>query len=135
MGFGEIISSSRCHMLKKSVLVMIAIIAPLLVEAHRASDSARVALTGLITSKPEGRMEGVLVSAKGEGSSVTVTVVSNKEGRYAFPVDRLKPGKYHLSARATRYDLDDPGLIEVVSGKSKSAVSYTHLTLPTICSV
>jgi virginiamycin B lyase len=115
-------------MLKKSVLVMIAIVGPLLVEAHRASDSVPVALTGLITSKAEGRMEGVLVSAKREGSTVTVTVVSNKEGRYAFRADRLKPGTYHLSVRAARYDLNDPGPIEVVGRKSTSVNLRLHKT-------
>ena len=37
-------------------------------------------------------MEGVLVSAKKTGSNITVTVVSDKEGRYSFPATRLEPG-------------------------------------------
>jgi hypothetical protein len=34
-------------------------------------------------------MEGVLVSAKKVGSTITVTVVSNQEGRYRFPSAKL----------------------------------------------
>ena len=34
-------------------------------------------------------MEGVLVSAKRDGSPITVTVVSDATGRYGFPADRL----------------------------------------------
>ena len=47
------------------------------------------ALTGRVTSAAEGAMEGVLVSAKREGSNMTITVVSNASGAYAFPQDRL----------------------------------------------
>jgi hypothetical protein len=36
-------------------------------------------------------MEGVLVSAKRAGSTITVTVVSDAKGRYAFPANRLSP--------------------------------------------
>ena len=36
-------------------------------------------------------MEGVLVSAKKPGSTITVTVVSDESGAYAFPAGRLGP--------------------------------------------
>jgi hypothetical protein len=42
------------------------------------------ALSGRVTSAEEGAMEGVLVSAKQTGSSVTVTVVS--DARHAIPL-------------------------------------------------
>ena len=73
----------------------------------KAADSA--ALTGLVTSEAEGKMEGVLVSAKRPGSTITVTVVSNKDGRYAFPAGRLSVGQYELSIRATGYDMVQSG--------------------------
>ncbi|MBI3550180.1 MAG: carboxypeptidase regulatory-like domain-containing protein [Elusimicrobia bacterium] len=50
-------------------------------------------------------MEGVLVSAKKKGSTITVTVVSDQEGRYRFPRARLAPGTYSIRIRATGYDL------------------------------
>src|SRR4051794_21105008 len=49
-------------------------------------------LSGTITSAEEGAMEGVLVSAKRVGSTITVTVASDAEGRYAFPAAKLEPG-------------------------------------------
>ena len=45
-----------------------------------AANAPSAALTGQVISTEEGRMEGVLVSAKREGSTVTVTVVSDANG-------------------------------------------------------
>jgi virginiamycin B lyase len=58
-------------------------------------------------------MEGALVSAKRVGSTITITVVSDAEGRYTFPRTRLEPGSYLLRVRAVGYELNDPGYIEV----------------------
>src|SRR5437763_11575718 len=63
------------------------------------------ALAGNVTSQEEGAMEGVLVSAKRAGSTITVTVVSNAQGQYSFPRDRLEPGKYSVAMRAVGYEL------------------------------
>ena len=63
------------------------------------------ALTGTVTSSEEGRMEGVLVSAKREGSNKIVTVVSKGDGAYSFPRNRLEPGRYDVSIRAVGYVL------------------------------
>src|SRR3954471_17456114 len=65
------------------------------------------ALTGRVTSTEEGAMEGVLVSAKSEGSPITVTVVSDATGTYSFPSDRLPEGDYQFAIRATGYVLMD----------------------------
>src|ERR1700736_6349307 len=67
--------------------------------------AAAAALTGQVTSDAEGAMEGVVVSAKKEGSTVTVSVISDAQGRYSFPGDRLGSGKYKLTIRAAGYDL------------------------------
>jgi streptogramin lyase len=61
-------------------------------------------LSGTVTSKEEGAMEGVLVSAKRAGSTITVTVVSDAQGRYAFPANRLAAGKYQVKVRASGYE-------------------------------
>ena len=58
-----------------------------------AASSPTVALTGQVSSQEEGRMEGVLVSAKREGSTITTTVVSDAQGRYSFPSSKLEPGR------------------------------------------
>src|SRR5215469_1727749 len=68
-----------------------------------------VAMTGRVTSQEEGAMEGVVVSAKKDGSTITVSVVSDKQGVYSFPANRLKPGHYSLKVRAVGYDLDGVG--------------------------
>ena len=59
-----------------------------------AQDQVPAVLTGHVTSEAEGAMEGVVVSAKKAGSTVTVSVVSDAQGRYSFPADRLDAGKY-----------------------------------------
>jgi len=63
-------------------------------------------LIGQVTSTEEGPMEGVLVSARRAGSTVTTTVVSDQQGRYQFPRARLEPGDYSLRIRAIGYELE-----------------------------
>ena len=76
-----------------------------LVMAETPAPSAHLALTGKVTSQAEGAMEGVIVGAKKEGSTVTTWVVSNSQGQYSFPHDRMEPGKYAISIRAVGYEL------------------------------
>jgi virginiamycin B lyase len=73
-----------------------------------AQNPPAAALTGMVRSQEEGAMEGVLVSAKRAGSTVTTTVVSNAQGRYSFPRARLEPGHYSVSIRAAGYELASP---------------------------
>jgi virginiamycin B lyase len=63
------------------------------------------ALSGRITSQREGPMEGVIVGAKKAGSTISVWVVSDSQGQYAFPRERLTPGKYAISVRAAGFEL------------------------------
>ena len=80
-----------------------------------------VALTGKVASAAEPVMEGVVVSAKKDGSTITVSVISNDKGQYSFPADRLEPGHYTLSARAVGYDLDGPKAADVAAGQATTA--------------
>lgn len=82
---------------------------------------AQAALSGVVSSSEEGTMEGVLVSAKKEGGTITTTVVSGALGRYSFPAERLAPGKYTISIRAVGYKLDGPKTIEVGAGAAGTA--------------
>ena len=75
------------------------------------------ALSGQVTSAEEGPMEGVVVSAKKDGSTFSISVVTNAAGRFAFPVARLEPGHYALSARAAGYELDGARDADVASGQ------------------
>ena len=70
-----------------------------------AQAQAPAALTGSVSSREEGAMEGVVVNAKGKGSTMTVSVMSNARGQYSFPRDRLAPGEYEISMRAIGYVL------------------------------
>ena len=67
---------------------------------------AELALAGQVSSAEEGPMEGVVVSAKKDGSTISVSVVTDAQGRFAFPAARLEPGHYTLKARAAGYELD-----------------------------
>src|SRR5260221_5238020 len=79
--------------------------------------TAQAALTGTVSSAEEGAMEGVLVSAKKAGSTITVTVVSDAQGRYRFPAAKLTPGKYSLSVRAVGYQLAGSAQVNVPAQK------------------
>jgi virginiamycin B lyase len=77
---------------------------------------AQTALTGQVSSAEESTMEGVVVSAKKDGSTISVSVITDAQGRFAFPANRLDPGKYTLKARAAGYELDGARTAEIASG-------------------
>src|SRR5215468_616250 len=57
---------------------------PLEAPSGRAETPHLIALTGRVSSAEEGPMEGVLISAKKPGTTMTITVVSDDQGRYQF---------------------------------------------------
>jgi streptogramin lyase len=83
------------------------------------------ALTGRVASAEEGALEGVLVSAQRDGSPISVTVVTDRDGRYGFPADRLPPGHYALRIRAIGYELGAAASADVAA----QASATTDLTL------
>jgi virginiamycin B lyase len=87
----------------------------------RAQTEAPAALIGQVTSAAEGRMEGVLVGAKGAGSTMTITVVSDAQGRYRFMPAQLPPGPYSLRIRAAGYDLDAAHVVTITAGTTVTA--------------
>jgi virginiamycin B lyase len=78
------------------------------------------ALTGQVTSAEEGLMEGVVVSAKKQGSTITVSVVTDAKGQYSFPAARLDAGHYAIAIRAAGYDLDGSKTADVAAGGAKA---------------
>jgi streptogramin lyase len=84
--------------------------------AQQPAAAADAGLTGTVSSTAEQRMEGVLVSARRDGSTKTITVVSNADGVYSFPRGRLEPGRYHVSIRAAGYVL--PGTAGTPSART-----------------
>ncbi len=105
----------------KPVLKGSAALATLLLACAANGANAQTALAGKVASEKEGAMEGVVVSAKRDGSTITISVVTDARGRFAFPASRLEPGKYTLKARATGYDLDGKPVVEVAAGKEAGA--------------
>jgi hypothetical protein len=62
-----------------------------------------------------------VVTAHKQGSTVSISVISDDKGQYSFPASKLEPGHYSLAIRATGYDLDGTGAADVAAGKSASA--------------
>jgi streptogramin lyase len=96
------------------------VVAAWLAGTGQLAAQAGPALAGKVTAGQEA-LEGVLVSAKKSGSTITVTVVSDKDGRYSFPAARLEPGRYSLRIRATGYDLDGSDQVLVAADKTATA--------------
>ncbi|MGE3579253.1 MAG: carboxypeptidase regulatory-like domain-containing protein [Vicinamibacterales bacterium] len=86
----------------------------------RVDAQGGAALAGTVSSQEEGNMEGVLVTARREGAAVDVTVVSDAQGRYAFPRTHLKDaGTYAIKIRAVGFDLAmTPATVSVDAGKT-----------------
>ncbi len=80
-----------------------------------AQNHGPAALAGTVSSPEEGKMEGVVVSAKRPGSTIMVSVSTNAQGQYSFPQDRLAPGAYDITMRAVGYTLK-PTVATIQSG-------------------
>src|SRR6266849_134534 len=91
----------------------------LFMAAAHAQES--VALTGQVTAAEEGAMEGVVVSARKDGSTISISVVTDASGRFAFPAARLEPGRYTVKARAAGYEIDGAKAADVAAGSEATA--------------
>ena len=85
------------------------------------AQSSVPAIAGQVSSEREGPLEGVVVSAKKAGSTITVSVVSNSKGEYRFPASRLQPGRHDISIKASGYDLDAATTVDIAPGKAAVA--------------
>ena len=124
-----------------AILVATALLGSALVGFGWAEPSSPSALTGTVTSQAEGAMEGVLVGAKKVGSTITTWVVSNAQGQFSFPRDRMEPGKYVVSIRAVGYELPSTSVdvtaqptqldlpLKKVTGTSKLAMQLSNAEL------
>ena len=103
------------------MLALAAVLAALLIQSNSAARAQSTdALVGQVNSAAEGAMEGVVVSAKKAGSTVTVSVVTDSKGRYRFPASRLEPGSYAITMRAVGYDLDGKVTADVKAGATET---------------
>src|SRR5258708_38911963 len=95
-----------------------------------AQAQTAASLSGQVSSAEEGAMEGVLVSAKKDGSTITTTVVSNDKGQFSFPADRLDAGHYTITIPAAGFDLDGPKAVDGPAGGSKADVKLGKANNP-----
>jgi streptogramin lyase len=89
--------------------------------AQPALAQPAAALAGQVNSAKEGAMEGVIVSARKDGSTITVSVVSDAKGHYSFPAAKLEPAHYSLKIRAVGYELEGSNAADVKAGASTNA--------------
>jgi virginiamycin B lyase len=89
--------------------------------SHAARTEGDAALTGIVSSEAEGKMEGVVVTARGAKSIVQVSVTTDADGRYSFPRSHLQPGQYTLSIRAVGYDIVAPATATVADEDAATA--------------
>src|SRR5947208_12272069 len=109
----------RANLMLTLAATAAAMVFPPVIDAVRAEGQA--ALTGIVSSEAEGKMEGVVVTARRAKSIVQVSVTTDADGRYSFPRNRLEPGEYTLSIRAVGYDIDSPAKANVANGKAATA--------------
>ncbi|MBZ5643642.1 MAG: carboxypeptidase regulatory-like domain-containing protein [Acidobacteriia bacterium] len=107
-------------MKKKLYSLAVGVFACLLLQIPAISQSS-ASLTGIVSSDAEGPMEGVLVKAKQATGNITITVVSDAQGRYAFPADKIKPGEYTVSVRATGYEVPNRSMPVTVGAETTKA--------------
>ena len=67
-----------------------------------AAQAADQLLTGAISSRAGQKLEGVTVSAKMDGSTITTSVYTDETGGYYFPP--LPAGKYRVWAQALGFE-------------------------------
>ena len=66
------------------------------------SPAPSIELTGTVKGSDGKPMEGVAVSARAQGASITTSVWTNQNGAYAFPA--LDGGRYRVWAQAVGFD-------------------------------
>jgi virginiamycin B lyase len=87
---------------------LLASVAGLVLVGAMSSASADQLLTGSITSASGQKLEGVLVSAKKEGSTITTSVYTDQNGEYFFPA--MADGKYQVWAQALGFQTAKGGV-------------------------
>src|SRR2546425_12156445 len=82
--------------------------------AATAAHAADQLLSGAITSRSGQKLEGVTVSAKLEGSTITTSIYTDTAGNYFFPP--LPAGRYRVWAQALGFEAGK-GAVELSSAR------------------
>ncbi len=109
---------------KHLLLTSAAAVAAAVVVTGAGSAAQAQTLAGQVVSQ-EGPTEGVLVTAKRDGSTIAYTVVSDASGHYSFPAGKLDSGDYTLRIRAVGFDLDGASKDGVVKTKVDASKANT----------
>ena len=81
---------------------LLASVASVVLVGAASTASADQLLTGSITSASGQKLEGVQVSAKMEGATITTSVYTDLNGDYFFPT--MADGKYGVWAQALGFE-------------------------------
>jgi streptogramin lyase len=76
-------------------------------------------LTGVISTPSGQKLEGVTVSAKMEGSTITTSVYTDEAGSYYFPM--LPAGKYRVWAQALGFETTNSS-VDLTAGRHRDLV-------------
>src|SRR5436309_13489431 len=87
-----------------------------------AAQAADQLLTGAISSRAGQKLEGVTVSAKMEGSTITTSVYTDESGSYYFPP--LPDGKYNVWAQALGFETAK-GQVDLAAAKQQNLTLAT----------
>src|SRR5207237_4696473 len=81
-------------------------------------------LAGSITSASGQKLEGVTVSAKREGSTITTSVYTDETGNYYFPP--LETGKYRVWSQTLGFETSK-GVVDISAAKQQN---FTLAAMP-----
>ena len=86
-------------------------ISPPAERVHRVSAAA---IAGTVRSAQDGPMEGVVVIAQRQGTSILTAVSTDSLGRFEFPRDHVPRGSYIMAIRATGYRWSEPAKSKII---------------------
>jgi streptogramin lyase len=101
---------------------------PVTVPAISPGPAPSKELTGMVRDAAGKAMEGVAISAEAQGSPITISVWTNQDGAYAFPV--LASGRYRIWAQAVGFDR--PVAEETVTPGQAVRKDFTLKPLPEV---
>jgi len=91
-------------------------------------------ISGIVKGEDGAPFRAAFVRAQNVKTKMLMMVLTDNQGQYR--TDNLPAGTYEVWATATGYRSDPARRTDVTVQEGKTtSVSYTHLTLPTICSV
>jgi virginiamycin B lyase len=94
------------------------------VSARCAAQQGSEPLYGSAKSDSGAKLEGVTVSARAEGQSITTSVFTDDDGNYYFP--RMAEGKYRLWAQAEGFEA---GKTEIILSAATARHDFTLVTI------